>query len=153
MAEEEIIEPEWVKLLRKAFQEMPRKYGDYYHAATKAKKAFNRELAAATEQRLNPHVQELQQYSLEEKRELAYAVNRDLRLLNLCLKCPVTGLPAILIGDHGGDPEKYNRFRFEIHQDGRQLRKGYFQSIPHLDVIEAPPRTERGAHGWKGRPR
>jgi hypothetical protein len=146
-------QPEWRKLLHEAFRQMPKGYHDFYKVATEARQEFVQELAAATQERLNPYAQSLPQYSLEDKRKIAYEVNQDLRALNLCLKCPVTGLPAILVGDYGSTPEKDNRFRFEVHQSGRQLRKGAFRQVPDLTVMEAPPRTERWSHRRKSNER
>jgi hypothetical protein len=143
-------EPEWLRLLKQALKQMPQEYSAFHKAATKTRHLFLAELGTALEDRLNPHVKQLPQYTLDEKRRIAYRVNDDLRALNLCFRCPTTGLPAILIGDYVADPDKDNRFRFEVHKSGRQLRKGGFRTVPELKIMEAPARVERLAHRGRG---
>jgi hypothetical protein len=143
-------EPDWLRSLKQAIKQMPQEYSAFHKAATKTRHLFLSELGAAVENRLNPHVKQMPQYSLDEKRQLAYRVNDDLRSLNLCFRCPTTGLPAILIGDYIANPDKDNRFRFEVHKNGRQLRKGGFRTVPELKVIEAPARVERMSHRGRG---
>ena len=114
---------------------MPHNYASFYESVSQLQHAVMSDIAKAMQQRLNNHVRELPQYSLEDKRNLSSTINQDLRGLHLCLKCPTTGLPATLIGSYRDDEERSSRFRFNVQEQGRTVQKGVFHKLPDLEVI------------------
>jgi len=139
-------DPAWLTHLRDALAALPADYSASYKQITRIRHEFLAELSAAIEGRLNAHVHQLPQETLAEKQQIASKVNGDLRLLNLCLRCPATGNPAILVADFRDDEEKTSRFRFQIvGPSGRQLKKAASRHLPPLVIQESAPREEHFA--------
>jgi hypothetical protein len=141
-------EPAWLIQLRAALEGMPSDYATSYKQISQMRQQFLKEISAALQPRLNTHFQQQPQESLVEKRQIATTINGDLRLLNLCVRCPVTQSPSILIAD-SGDVDRNNRFRFQSFDSaGRRHRTGVSVRIPKLELEEAPHREESLAmHG------
>jgi hypothetical protein len=132
--------------LRAALDALPADYEATYRQISQMRHQFLAEMSAALEGRLNPHVQQLAQETLAEKQQIAMSVNRDLRLLNLCVRCPATGHPAILVADYRDNEDKTSRFRFQIAEaSGRHLRKAASRRLPTLVIQECEPREEHFA--------
>jgi hypothetical protein len=136
----------WLVPLRAALAQIPEDYPHCYQEITQIRHQMLKEIAGALQARLNEHVQSLPQTTFVEKQEIAKMVNRDLRLLNLCVRCPTTGGPAILVADCRDSEERTSRFRFQIvDPSGHQLRKNVSPRVPTLELQEAPPREENFA--------
>ncbi len=116
---------------------------------------FRREMAARLQPLLNVHIQAMPHDTYEEKKALARLVNDELRRFDLAIKCPKTGLPALLVGDPGNHPE-IGRFCIEIKaEDGKRKRTVNTPQLPQLELMEAAPRREALSewHDRVGRPR
>jgi hypothetical protein len=129
-------------------ESLPSDYAASHQQLSQMRHQFLREISAALQPRLNAHFQQLAQDNLAEKQQIATHVNHDLRLLNLCLQCPVTQSPAILVADCR-DADRTSRFRFQsFDSGGRRHRMGVSVHIPELTLAEAPAREESMAmHG------
>lgn len=137
---------DWLKSLHSTLKKLPDDYLLAYAELTEFRHQFQKELANALQGRLNSHLATLPQDTFADKQKIVSDVNRDLRLLNLCLRHPATGLPAILTADFRNDQEKNSRFRLLISDpSGRPLRKDASARLPHLELQEAPPREEHFA--------
>jgi hypothetical protein len=122
-------------------------YAQFHKGVTQIRHQFLKELAAALQPRLNQHFGELPQTSYAQKQEIAKAVNRDLRLLNLCVRCPATGTSAILVTDFRDHEDRSSRFRFQLNDSaGKQMRKNSSPRMPLLELLECPPREENFVH-------
>lgn len=105
---------------------------------------FGEELVRKIEPLLNAHLQTMPQDTLPEKRSLAIWVNRELRELGLCIRCPKTGAPAILVADFSSAAEEnVSRFRIDSRQsEGHRKRTTTSYSVPKLELMAEPPRKE-----------
>lgn len=95
---------------------------------------------------LNVHLDSQPQDTYSEKRLVATWVNHELHQLGLTIRCPVTGLPAILVADRKGDADEPSRFRLEVRDGSGHKRRTYCsQRLPVLALMEEPPRRENFA--------
>lgn len=135
--------PDWIVYLRHDLAALPADYEASYAEIVKCRHQFFREISQALEGRLNAHLHTLPRETLAEKRNIATMVNRDLRELNLCVRCPHTGSPAILVADFSGHSDGTSRFRYEmVSETGRRLKKLASRDVPTLELQEAPQRIE-----------
>ena len=91
-------------------------------------------LAARLTPAFNAHIAEQPSQTLEQKQVLAQRVNAELRGVGLAIRCPRTGKPAILRGDHGGNPER-GRFQTCLVGDSNFARTRSFAELIHLDLM------------------
>ena len=105
---------DWRALLRASLGRLPKDYHKARDQLAQIRRDFLTEVAEALEKPLNAHLKTLPQESLAEKREIATSINRDLHSLNLCVKCPATGLPAVLVADYRDHEDRSSRFRFVV---------------------------------------
>lgn len=143
---------EWRKALARAFARMPHEYPAAYQEWLKMSRAFHEELARAVKPQLNEYVQGLPHDTLAEKSALAQRVNGDLRALHLCLQYEPMDCPAILVADSRDGGNKEGRFRLQVTEGGKQLRKAASRRVPHLEIREAPVRIESLASRSLDRP-
>jgi hypothetical protein len=136
--------------MHSALEAMPQDYPTRYERITAMRHDIQRAFASALTEPLNQHVSSLPQTTLEEKREIASSINRDLRLLNLAARCPETGRAAILLAE-SGYLDRSSKFRFKsIDEAGHRWRRGISERAPRLELMEAPPREEALARGKRG---
>ena len=110
---------------------------------TELRTAFHRFLAEQLQSRLNAHLKTVPQESYQEKQALASQVNRELRELGLSIRCPRTGLPAILIADVREPSEGSSRFRLEVATaEGGRRRTYTAATLPDLELMVDNPRCE-----------
>jgi hypothetical protein len=143
---EEERDENWLTELRAVLAGLPRDYRQSYNIIRDIRHKVLREIAVALQPRLNQEIEQLPQSEFAEKQRIVTMVNQDLRLLNLCVRCPATSGPAILVTDFRDNEERNSRFRFQIvDSSGRQLRKNSSDRLPELNLMEAPPREEHFA--------
>lgn len=97
---------------------------------------------------LNSRLAAMPQRTLEEKQTLCRWVNAELRSLKYSIKCPKTGLPAILHAVKGHKPDE-GRFQIELlgGELGRRRTKT-FQVLFPLEFVAEPSRNEPLAQSW-----
>ena len=132
-----------------ALSPSPADYDGIARHLDEAGRGFRRAVAERLEPALNDHLKGLPQASYGEKQELARWVNAELRRFGLAIRCPKTGLPAILIADPGDDPAR-GRFQLDvITAAGRNKRTVSSVQLPHLALTAdgpsriSPTRKER----------
>ena len=134
---------DWLTPLRESLKRAPRDYAKAHADMVAMRHTFLQEIAAALEPRLNEHLQAQNMPTFTEKSEACKTVNRDLRALNLCVRCPSTQGPSMLSADYSYDGNKNSRFRFQLLGSGRgNVRKDSSTTTPVLSLMEAPAREE-----------
>lgn len=111
----------------------PTEYPAFFDHLLALAVAVREELAARLSSRLAAQVRAMPHETYAEKQELAKWVNGQLRQLGLAVRCPKTGRPAILLADHGPDPEK-GRFQVQTVHD----RKRTLSSVGLPEFIPMP---------------
>ena len=140
----------WLEAMRLALEALPHDYPTRYQRIAAMRHDIQRAFASALSEPLNQYVLSLPQSSLEEKRELARSVNKDLRLLNLAVRCPETGRAAILLAE-SGYLDRSSKFRFKsIDETGRRWKRCVSERTPRLELMEGPAREETQARGERG---
>lgn len=97
------------------------------------------ELADRLAPRLNEHAKSLPQATYAEKQELAKWVNGQLRQLGLAVRCPKTNRAAILLADHGPNPEK-GRFQVQTVHDRKRTLSSV--ELPEFGLMPADLRQD-----------
>jgi hypothetical protein len=121
-------------------------YQQVQAALANVRKQVQAAIAETLTPALNAHLDAQPQDTYSEKRHLASWVNHELHQLGLNIRCPLTGLPAILVADRRGDADEPSRFRLEVRDGtGRKRRTYCSQKLPVLDLVEEPPRRENFA--------
>ncbi len=142
--EENSGESKWATLVQSQLARLPAEYAQRYAAASEMRHAFQSKLAESLQESLNEHLKTVPQDTLIEKQALASWVNEQLRLQGLAIRCPKTGLPAILVADFkDAQSEDISRFRLEV----RDPRRGRYKSFSsgglfEFTLIEDLPRQE-----------
>jgi hypothetical protein len=95
-------------------------YGAVARQLDDADQRFRRTVAEHLEAAINDHLGNLAQATYAQKQELARWVNNELRRFGLAIKCPKTGLPAILLADPGDDDR--GRFQLDVRVQGKSKR-------------------------------
>jgi len=96
---------------------------------------------------LNERLAELPQSTLTEKQALCRWVNEELYASGLTIRCPKTGLPALLHADRGDDA----RGRFQIELMGKESGKKKTTSSINLfpiEIMDHPIRPESVRGYW-----
>ncbi len=101
--------------------------------------AVREELAGRLGPRLLAHARSLPQAAYAEKQELAKWVNGQLRQLGLAVRCPKTGRAAILLADHGPNPEK-GRFQVQTAHDRKRTLSSV--ELPEFALMPADLRQD-----------
>ena len=144
----EIREIEWRGSTHLLFAALPAAYDECRNKMRDLNLAFKSELASTFQTRFNHHIQTLPQNSYAEKQALASLVNHELHELDLTIKCPKTGKPAILVADIKDGHDGTSRFRLEIRSDdGRKVRTRTSTQLFDLELMAAMPRAE-GLARW-----
>lgn len=97
----------------------PTEYPAFFDHLLALAVAVREELAARLSPKLSAQVRTMPHETYAEKQELAKWVNGQLRQLGLAVRCPKTGRPAILLADHGPDPQK-GRFQVQTVHDRKR---------------------------------
>lgn len=106
-------------------------YDSLRNRLEKARELFDAVLADRFVAAFNAHLRDLPSQTLEQKQHIANTANADLRKLNLTIRCPKTGRPALLRGDPG-----YNRDcgRFQLYLLGESGRGRTCSSTDLFDL-------------------
>ena len=122
---------DWIKRTETLLASLPEDYGRRYAQMVELSHTFRASLAAAMEPLLNARLKaKTPQDTYEQKHALVAWVNHELRLLGLAIRCPKTGLPAILVADTQDAEHSTIRFRLQIRDThGKQKKTG---SDPHV---------------------
>lgn len=83
--------------------------------ARDAQRALSEEIAERIRKPINEHLRSQPHSSYAEKVSMMRWLNSELRSLHLGVACPKSGLPGILIGDHGRDATR-GRFRLRVNE-------------------------------------
>lgn len=141
----------WVEKASAMLGSLPGDYAVLAEALAAANHGLRRAIADRLQPALNAHVQAMPQGTHEEKQAVCKWVNAELRPFGLAVRCPNTGLPAILVADTQGADRSKSRFRFEIvNADGKKTRTFGKAQLPPLELIEDKPRVE-ALVGWADR--
>jgi hypothetical protein len=97
------------------------------------------ELAARLGPALAVHLKTLSQGTYAEKQDLAKWVNGQLRQLGLAVRCPKTNRAAILLADHGPNPEK-GRFQVQTVHDRKRTLSSV--ELPEFGLMPADLRQD-----------
>lgn len=111
----------------------PTEYPAFFDHLLALAVAVREELAARLSPKLSAQVRTMPHETYAEKQELAKWVNGQLRQLGLAVRCPKTGRPAILLADHGPDPQK-GRFQVQTVHD----RKRTLSSVELPEFVPMP---------------
>lgn len=121
-------------------------YQKVQSALANVRKQVQSAIAETLAPALNAHLDSQPQNTYTEKRHLATWVNHELHQLGLNIRCPVTGMPAILVADRKGEADEPSRFRLEVRDGLGHKRRTYCsQRLPVLTLMEEPPRRENFA--------
>jgi hypothetical protein len=101
--------------------------------------AVREELAARLAPRLAVQARAMPHGTYAEKQELAKWVNGQLRQLGLAVRCPKTGRAAILVADHGPNPEK-GRFQVQTVHDRKRTLSSV--ELPEFALLPADLRQD-----------
>ena len=135
--------PKWRELLREQLGTLPDDYREAYSVLATIRHQVLEELAAALQKKMNSHFKSVPQSSLQDKQAIVKMINEDLRLLNLTVRCPTTGGPALLLADFRDNEDRDSRFRFQtIDPSGKRLKRNTSQRLPELQLTEAHAREE-----------
>jgi hypothetical protein len=148
------LEPERQAALESLLRQLPENYSDRYAALQKIRHAFHLQMATVFEAALNAHLAEKPQETRQERQELTGWINQQLRDIGLCVQCPKTKEPAFLVVDwqYADDPES-TRFRFAIRSEtGKSCHTAARRKLPHLHLVEHPPRIESFAKYYRRKP-
>lgn len=126
------------------FRSVPEAFADREAEAKRIKSLVLAQVAAALQPSLNESFSLRPHGTLPDKQDLASEVNATLRDVGLCLRCPRTGEPAILVADFkDASDARTGRFRFETRDaHGRKSRVGSTAGFPELELMEDPGRRE-----------
>jgi hypothetical protein len=118
--------------------------------AREVRTLFLEELAERIEKPLNEFLAEQPHSTFHEKTNLARWLNSALEAIGLCLQCPKTKLPGILVGNHG-DYSEHGRFQVNVFGPNGE-RKVSLSSVelPLLHIIPRPM-TIRTKSGYRRR--
>jgi len=101
------------------------------------------EMAARLTPALNRMARTFDVGTYAKKQDVASWVNTQLRPLGLALRCPKTGLPAIIVADLQGGIDDIGRFRLEVRdKGGKRKRTTSSKEWTDLEVIADIPRPE-----------
>lgn len=124
------------------------KFDELFVRLQRGRTELRRELAGAIQLRFNAYLKTLPQETYEQKHALASWVNHVLRVLDLALRCPRTGEPAILVAEDKDKSHPNSRFRFQGKgTKGKNLKTCPSVQLPDLQLIPAPVREE-GSARW-----
>jgi len=140
------------QLIDQLFSNLPADFNDKLEAVNQIRSAIQLQLAKKFETSFNEYIGRQPQSTPSERRDLAPDLNAFLRSLGLAIKCPMTGLPAILIVDNAeANQQDKTRFRLEVKdRDGKRKRtKTYVSCLPSFELIPALPRIESFARRKK----
>jgi len=140
----------WRMGLKTLLSSLPADYADAKRAADMLRQVFHEELAKAFAPRLNARLSQLPQATLEQCRDLASFCNSELDDLHLRIRCPRTGLGAILIVDTRSQEQDAPRFRLQTRGSRGDVARTYTsRELPVVELIEDSPRQL--GHGRSGR--
>lgn len=132
-------------------QQLPKAFDDAVLDLREIQHELRLGMADALTGLINAYAAEQPHDNYDERRKLASKINETLQGLGLALRCPNTGLPAILVVDRPVAESEYTRFRFDVRKpQGGRMRTANSKTLPELTVIEDSPRIEP-LSGWAKR--
>jgi hypothetical protein len=141
----------WELALRTVLAHLPEEYAARSTTLAEISHRFRSHLADALEPALNATVSSRPYGTLDEKRATAYWVNHELHQFGLAIRCPETGLPAILVADFNSAKPSAGRFRLEVHDETGKMRRPVSSHTPFtFQLMEDIPRIE-GSSRWASR--
>lgn len=142
--------------LRRAIQEGLARATVDLESATRELSSVQHEFRTMMAEHLTPIVNRFiathRQGTVEEKRELANAINRSLKELGLALRCPRTGLPSLLTTVDRANENAESRYFYDarVPDSGRKRRTFSTMRLETVDLMPDRPRRE-GFTIWRDR--
>ncbi|QOV92085.1 hypothetical protein [Humisphaera borealis] len=112
------------QLIAELFSGLPDDFEARKSEVLRIREMIKNELARVMHDTLNEYLYAQPANTPNERADLATLINTSLRRMSLAIKCPVTGLPAILVVDPAGEdqPDK-TRFRFQVRDESGKMRR------------------------------
>jgi len=127
------------------------KSGSYSTVASRLREVrelVHEEIAERLSKPLNEHLAQIPHATLHEKQDLARFANAEMRCLGVAIRCPKTGLPAMLHANSGHDATK-GRFQFSvIDHKPHPTRTVTSQTLPMLVLMPHFTRKEPLVDYW-----
>ena len=142
-------ETKWRARFRRMMRDLPADFERAKPLAEAMNRAFHAELATAIGPRLDARLQALPQDTYAERQAVSTWCNQELRNLRLCIRCPKTGRPAILLADISGREGAIPRFRLQVRDVQGQISRSWSaRELVDFELMEDPPRRE-GLARWR----
>jgi hypothetical protein len=140
----------WRTELRKQLARLPNDFASAKAGVEALSHAFHQEIAEALGPKLAAYLKTVPQATYENRKLLSSWCNHELHALHLCIRCPKTGRPSILVADIRGTDDDTSRFRLQSRgEEGQAIRTYTSKELPYFELMEDPPRRE-GASRWPG---
>jgi len=136
------------RAIESIFEGLPQTINERYTVLQDIRKAFYAELARQFEPALNQYARAQPQVTDKDWSNLATSVNRMVRHLGLSLVSPRNNAPAALVFDTKRRGDRVTR-RYRFHTIGRRLPADTCYELPHLELCQAPARTEALSREFK----
>jgi hypothetical protein len=138
---------DWRSKLQRIMPVLPNDYAQAKQVALELSRVFHEELGKAFAPRLNTQLRKMPTHNLEDCRKIAAFCNAELDDLHLRIRCPNTGLGAILVCDTHSQEYDAPRFRLQMRTEGHLRRTVSWSELPKLELVQDHVQLNRSRSG------